>query len=376
MKNFLITMLASLFVLACTSANKAHAEESASTDQIGKTLVAYYSYTGNCEEIVKTLTEQISADVVRIQPAEKGLKYEANNYALGTQLLNAIKANPNDAASYPAIDPVNIELDDYQNVVIVTPLWWSQMSAIMQTFLFQNREKMSGKTVAMIVSSFSSSISGVVADAKRLLPDDVIWAGDALWINNANHQKRQSLVKEWLATQKLSTTNNSDMSKINITIGGVTHSATLVDNSSTQALTAQLQKGNITYEASDYGSFEKVGALGYSFPENNEYIVTEPGDLILYQGNALCIYYAQNSWNFTRIGKLDGMTQQQVKDFVNAGKGSVNVTLSLADNTATGIADVRGDKREVSGNCYTLDGRLAKADDKGIIIQNGKKIIR
>jgi len=65
-----------------------------STDATAKTLVVYYSYTGNCREIVNTLTSQIEADVLEIQPAEKGLRYEANNYALGTQLLNAIKANP------------------------------------------------------------------------------------------------------------------------------------------------------------------------------------------------------------------------------------------------------------------------------------------
>ena len=58
-----------------------------------KTLVAYYSYTGNCEAIVAELTKHISADVVEIEPAEKGLKYEANGYALGTQLLNAINAH-------------------------------------------------------------------------------------------------------------------------------------------------------------------------------------------------------------------------------------------------------------------------------------------
>ena len=168
-------------------------------------------------------------------------------------------------------------------------------------------------------------------------------------------------------------TNNSDMPKLYITIGGVTKSATLVSNSSTQALVAQLQQGDITYEARDYGSFEKVGALGYSFPENNEYITTEPGDLILYQGSALCIYYAQNSWDFTRIGKLDGMTQQQVKNFVKAGGGSVTVTLSLSE--PTGINSVKSEELKVK-SCYTLDGRLAKAGTKGIVIRDGKKIIK
>lgn len=180
-----------------------------------KTLVVYYSYTNKCHEIVTTLTSQIEADLVRIEPAEKGLKYEANNYALGTQLLNAIKANPNDANSYPAIDPVNVSLNDYQNIIIVTPLWWSQMAAIMQTYLFNNSAQMAGKTVAMIVSSYSSSISGVVADAQRLLPN-VTWAGDALWINNASHSNRSSLIQNWLPTQTFVTSGATAINNVRI----------------------------------------------------------------------------------------------------------------------------------------------------------------
>ena len=101
--------------------------------------------------------------------------------------------------------------------------------------------------------------------------------------------------------------------KMYLTIGGVTKSATLVSNSSTEALMAQLQQGIITYEAHDYGNFEKAGPLGYTFPSNDEDITTQPGDLILYQGSNLCIYYDTNSWDFTRIGKLDNMTQADIK---------------------------------------------------------------
>ena len=124
--------------------------------------------------------------------------------------------------------------------------------------------------------------------------------------------------------------NNNEMTTtLYLTIGGVTKSATLVSNSSTEALVAQLQKGDITYEAHDYGDFEKVGPLGYTFPENNTQITTEPGDLILYLGSNLCLYYDTNSWNFTRIGKLDNMTQAAIKAWVKAGGNNVNVTLSL-----------------------------------------------
>ena len=162
-----------------------------------KTLVVYYSYTGNCHEIVQTLISQIDAHTLRIYPADKTQRYEANNYAIGTQLLNAINAAPYNADSYPAIDPVDVDLSDYDTYIIVTPLWWSQMAAILQTYLFHHGPEMAGKNVGLIVSSYSSGISTVVANAKRLIPD-AEWMGDALWINNANHRNRATLIENWL----------------------------------------------------------------------------------------------------------------------------------------------------------------------------------
>ena len=164
-----------------------------------KTLVAYYSYTGNCRDIVTLLTSQMEADVLEILPAEKGLKYDADNYALGTQLLNAIKENPSSASSYPAIDPVTTDVGSYDHIIIVTPLWWRQMAAVMQTFLFNYGSQLAGKRVSLIVSSASSGISQVVNDAKRLVPD-AVWTGDALWINNSNRSNKASLLSDWLKT--------------------------------------------------------------------------------------------------------------------------------------------------------------------------------
>ena len=196
MKQIALIMM-SLLMVCCTKNSEVKA---ATVQEAGKTLVVYYSYTNNCHEIVTSLTSQIEADVIRIEPEYKTQKYEADNYAIGTALLNAIKDNPNDAASYPAIDPVSItDLSGYQNIIIVTPLWWSQMAAIMQTYLFNYGAQMAGKHVALIVSSHSSSISGVVADAERLVKN-VTWMGDALWINASNHSNRASLIQNWLPT--------------------------------------------------------------------------------------------------------------------------------------------------------------------------------
>ncbi len=299
-----------------------------SMKSFAKTVVIYYSYTNHCHEIVAALTSQITADVVRIEPAEKDLKYEADNYALGTQLLNAIKDNPSSASSYPAIDPVTVNLADYDNVIVVTPLWWSQMAAIMQTYLFNNSAQMAGKTVAMIVSSYSSSISGVVADAQRLLPN-VTWAGDALWINNSNHSNRASLIEDWLTTInfKQSTMTN----KIQITIDGNTQTASLVDNAATQALVSELQKGSVTVTLND-NNFEIWGALGFSLPQSNELINAQPGDIVLYNGSNICIFYGSNSYSYTPLGKIEGLSVEELKSFLKAGENGIAVTLSVPNS--------------------------------------------
>ena len=189
-RNFIVMICAVLMLL--------------STRASAKALVVYYSYTNNCREIVTTLTSQIEADVLEIQPAKKGLKYEANGYALGMQQLNAIKDAPNDASSYPAIDPVTTSLSDYGTIIIVTPLWWSQMAAPMQTYLFNYGGQMVGKNIGLIVSSASSSISGVVADCKRLVPDGKYFS-ENLWINHSNHSNRVSLIQNWLTAVNYNT---------------------------------------------------------------------------------------------------------------------------------------------------------------------------
>ncbi len=363
----ILSFLAAMLFCCCSADNKVKAETPVNT---GKTLVVYYSYTGNSRQIVNTLTSQIEADVLEIQPAEKGLKYEANNYALGTQLLNAIKANPNDASSYPAIDLVTTSLSDYQNIIIVTPLWWSQMAAIMQTYLFQSASQMVGKHVGMIVSSHSSGISGVVADAKRLLPN-VIWMGDALWINASNHNNRASLIENWLKTLTFAE-KNTIMDKIYITIGGQTQSVTLVDNDATRELVATLQSAPITVTLND-NNFEIWGSLGRSLTTKNEQMTVQPGDIVLYNGSNICIFYESNSWSYTRLGHIDGLSESELRTFLKAGQNNISVTLSLTSGT-TAIKSINSNQKK-DGAYYSLDGVKVENPSKGIYIKNGKKVI-
>ena len=121
--------------------------------------------------------------------------------------------------------------------------------------------------------------------------------------------------------------NVMEANKMKIQIGDTVLSATLVENSSVDALKEALSEGPITVNMRDYGSMEKVGSLGMDLPRNDEQITTEAGDIILYQGNALVIYYAPNSWSFTRLGKINNITTEELKEIL--GDGTVTITLSL-----------------------------------------------
>ena len=115
---------------------------------------------------------------------------------------------------------------------------------------------------------------------------------------------------------------------MNIQIGDNVLTAALVQNSSTEALIEMLSEGPVTIEMNDYASMEKVGQLPERLPRNDEQINTDAGDLILYQGNSFVIYYDTNSWSLTRLGKIDNVTKQELKDIL--GDGSVTAVLSLS----------------------------------------------
>lgn len=378
MKNYishLYIVIMALVMMACQSedANATAPSGTNSTNGDNKTLIVHYSYTNNTEQIVDDLKKMINADVIEVEPVNKNLDYAANNYAIGTEQLNKIKNNPNDESSYPAIDPVTVDMSKYNTIIIATPLWWSQMASNMQTFLFKYGNEMAGKNIGLIVSSHSSGISGVEADAKQLVPNGKFYA-KSLWINASKHSQRKALLEQWLKDVDFNDNVNDDDNDntMNLKVNNSTMKVKLSDNAATKALVERLKEGAITYNAHDYGGFEKVGALGFSLPSNDTYITTEPGDIMLYTSNQLCIFFDSNSWEYTPIGKIEGMTKQQLKDAF--GTGEVSITLSL-DNS-TGVASISANQTK-SNSIYALNGqKLAEVPARGMYIEDGVKKVK
>ena len=116
---------------------------------------------------------------------------------------------------------------------------------------------------------------------------------------------------------------------IKITVSGKTLPVKIEDNEATKALVEALRTSSITYEAHDYGGFEKVGSLGLALPSSDTQITTQAGDVILYSGNQIVLFYGTNSWSYTRIGKMEYGTLDELKVFLKAGQGMITVTLSL-----------------------------------------------
>ena len=120
--------------------------------------------------------------------------------------------------------------------------------------------------------------------------------------------------------------------KLNIQIDNGTSkhnlTATLYDNSSSRALVELLQKGAVTIDMHDFSNFEKVGDLPVTLPRNDTPTNTDAGDLILYLGKRFVIYYDKNSWDFTPLGKVDGVTKAELKKIL--GEGNVTAVLTCS----------------------------------------------
>ena len=113
-----------------------------------------------------------------------------------------------------------------------------------------------------------------------------------------------------IVTEDQNTTPNAF---VTVRVGDSCFSVELEGNSSAEAFFEKLKKEEIDIDMHDYGNFEKVGDLPWELPTNDEEITTEPGDLILYQGNKITVYYDENTWNFTKLGRLNG-TPEEIKE--------------------------------------------------------------
>lgn len=113
--------------------------------------------------------------------------------------------------------------------------------------------------------------------------------------------------------------------KMTLQIGDSTFTAALESNAAVDALVEMMNDAPVTIQMSDYSGFEKVGSLGTSLPSDDSRTTTHAGDIVLYNGNQIVIFYGSNSWSYTRIGKVDDLAGWEDA----LGSGDVTVTFAL-----------------------------------------------
>lgn len=277
-------------------------------------LVVYFSRSGNTESVAKIIAGKTEGDLLELIP-EKAYPNDYNT------LLSIARDELNQNAR-PALSSARaVDLTRYDTIYLGFPIWHGREPMLIHTFL--ESYDFSGKQIIPFSTSGSSGAESAYSALEALCPDAEFGTGRNL--TGSELENAKTIISEWLSSMDID--DKTDQKRLFLTINGTTLTASLVDNSSTRALRELLLQNDLTISMSDYGNFEKVGSLGTGLPRNDEPITTTAGDLILYQGTSFVIYYDTNTWNFTRLGKIQNTTQAQLIALL--GSGDVTVTLSL-----------------------------------------------
>ena len=119
------------------------------------------------------------------------------------------------------------------------------------------------------------------------------------------------------------------------------------NNDSVRELCEKVKVNTITINANRYGGFEQVGSLGQNIKSNNVQMTTEPGDIVLYNGSNIVIFFGSNSWSYTKLGKIKNKNLNELKQLLD--KGSVVFTL----------------KSDIGSNINTNEGATKVSFDLG-----------
>lgn len=134
----------------------------------------------------------------------------------------------------------------------------------------------------------------------------------------------QPIISETTVTESVTETEEM-INKMNIQVGDTVFTSTLEDNQAVSELLSILSEGPLVLELDDYSGFEKVGPLGFNLTRSDSQTTTTRGDIVLYNGSNIVIFYESNSWSYTRLGKIDDLTNLEEA----LGSGSVTITLSI-----------------------------------------------
>ena len=322
MKKTMAFLLALALLFGISLAEDAVSSATLSVDRLpavepagSKILVVYFSTDDTIRAAAYTVAAALSADLFEIQPAEPYTADDLNYH--NSQSRTSIEQN--DPQARPAIASLPEDPEHYDTIILGYPIWWGQAPRILYTFM--ESVDLTGKTIIPFCTSGSSGAGSSATSLQKLTGEGTVWL-DAKRMRNGSSAEE---IQAWAAGLGLRA-EERETGMFYIHVNDAVLTVKTENNSSSAELMRRLKTGDITISMHDYGSFEKVGPLGAELPRNDEDITAVPGDVILYQGNQVTIYYGENRWDFTRLGHID--TDQDVLKSI-LGSGDVTIILSV-----------------------------------------------
>ena len=152
----------------------------------------------------------------------------------------------------------------------------------------------------------------------------ILWLCLLLIILSGCLHSGESEKQETYTTEMTEKDNNEKNSEMKLTISDIEVPVTWEDNDSVKEIMEMISDQSLTVQMSMYGGFEQVGEVGQYIIRDDKQITTKPGDIVLYAGNNIVIFYGSNSWAYTRLGHIS-LSDDQLKDLL--GKEDVRITL-------------------------------------------------
>ncbi len=313
-----------IVLILCAAAPQAFAEDAVSSatvkitslpglqpDPDTKVLVMYFSTDDTVKAVAYTVADELNADIFEIVPEipymAADLEYYTNCRADREQ---------KDASARPAIALWPESLDRYDSVIIGYPIWHGQAPKILYTLL--EGIDVSGKTIVPFCTSASSSAGSSAKNLQALTDDTAAW----LDVKRVDNGSTAEDIRAWAVSLGLSEGKTDMLMMINdapVTV--------VWENNDSVAALRELAADSLTIQMSMYGGFEQVGPIGQRLPKADKQTTTSPGDIVLYSGNQLVVFYGSNSWAYTRLGKITDQTPEQLEALL--GSGNVTITLTI-----------------------------------------------
>lgn len=269
----------------------------------GRYLVLYASRTSNTERVAQQIQATLDCDILEVEPATP---YDNDYNAMlerSQEELAAIRQG-----NYPPVKTSIEDFDDYDIVFVGYPIWYGSMATPMQTFLHEHASKLAGKRTALFATSGSSGMSSSANEALRLCPEATIIA-QTLLLTSSTLSQMTSRVPAWLEEIGANREETeAESTKVNISVGGRTITATMDDNAAGRDFLSRLP---LEVTLNDFN--DTTEKIFYPSPALTTDGVTRgcapvPGDITIYAPWGNVAIFCKNwshSNDLIKIGRID-----------------------------------------------------------------------